>query len=89
MDQYYTYILFSEKLNKFYVGSTNDLQRRLSEHNRGKTSFTKTGIPWQLKYYEVFQSRSEAIGRELEVKKRKDRKYIESLISQTGSEHPG
>jgi putative endonuclease len=41
----YLYILFSEKLNKYYVGSTTDLERRLVEHNRGKEKFTKTGLP--------------------------------------------
>ena len=77
---FYAYIIFSQKLNKFYIGSTNDLQRRLQDHNRGKTSFAKQGLPWQLKYWEEFASRKEAVKREMEIKKRKDRKYIEKLI---------
>ena len=77
---YFTYILYSDKLDKYYVGSTNELLRRLEDHNRGKTPFAKLGMPWALKYQEAFESRSEAVGRELEIKKKKSRKYIEMLL---------
>ena len=76
-----TYILYSEKLNKYYVGSTTDIQRRLEEHNRGKEKFTSTGVPWKLVYKEIFQELKQARQRELHIKKMKSRKYIESLIS--------
>jgi putative endonuclease len=69
MTQFYTYILFSSKLNKYYVGSTNDLNRRLAEHNRGKTSFAKLGMPWVLMYSEKFPTKLEAVRREMEIKK--------------------
>jgi putative endonuclease len=82
MPVFYIYILYSERLNKFYVGSTNDLTRRLDDHNRGKTSFTKTGMPWALRYAESFGTRQEAVKRELEIKRNKSRKYIEKLISE-------
>jgi hypothetical protein len=36
------YILFSEKLNKFYVGACIDLERRFYEHNIGHSKFTST-----------------------------------------------
>jgi len=36
-DMYYTYILYSPKINKYYTGQTKDLNHRLKEHNRGKT----------------------------------------------------
>lgn len=43
------YILYSEKLNRFYIGTTNDVDRRLAEHNNAAylDSFTTRGIPWQ------------------------------------------
>jgi putative endonuclease len=85
---FYTYILFSKKINKYYVGNTNNIEKRLIEHNRGKTTFTKTGIPWELKYFETFQTKAEASKREYFIKSRKSRLYIESLILQKGSEHP-
>lgn len=75
------YILYSEKLNKYYIGSTPYIKRRLSEHNRGKERFTKTGVPWVLVYKEMYNSLSESRKRELEIKKKKSRKYIEQLIS--------
>lgn len=74
------YILFSEKVNKYYIGACIDLERRLHEHNIGHSKFTSTGIPWQLKYKEEFETVQEAKRRELAIKKMKSRKYIENLI---------
>jgi putative endonuclease len=42
------YILYSDLLGKYYVGSTNDLSRRMAEHNYGHSKFTKTGKPLKL-----------------------------------------
>jgi putative endonuclease len=75
------YILFSTKLNKYYVGSTSDMERRLTDHNRGKEKFTRTGMPWELVYAEPFEELAMARRRELEIKKKKSRIYIEQLIS--------
>ena len=83
----YTYILFSEKLNKFYIGACTDLERRLYEHNIGHSKFTSTGIPWILKYFETFDTLPDAKKRELAIKKMKSRKYIEALIAES-EEHP-
>jgi putative endonuclease len=76
----FMYILFSEKVNKYYIGACIDLERRLHEHNIGHSKFTSTGIPWQLKYKEEFATVQEAKRRELAIKKMKSRKYIENLI---------
>ena len=76
----YTYILFSEKLNKYYVGACIDMERRFYEHNIGHSKFTSTGIPWVLKYTEAFDTLQLAKKRELQIKKMKSRKYIESLF---------
>jgi len=62
------------------VGQTDDLQRRVEEHNRGKSLFTKSGIPWSLVYQEDFSSRNEAVKRESEIEHRKSKSYITSLI---------
>jgi putative endonuclease len=45
---YSVYILYSEKLNIFYKGHTNDIQARLSRHNNGQEDFTSKGVPWVL-----------------------------------------
>ena len=76
----YVYILYSEKVNKYYVGACIDLERRMREHNTGHSKFTSTGIPWLLKYTENFTTLTEAKKRELAIKKMKSRKYIESLF---------
>ena len=76
----YTYILFSTKLNKYYVGACIDLERRMYEHNIGHSKFTSTGVPWILKHTETFETLPEAKKRELAIKKMKSRKYIESLF---------
>ncbi len=81
---FYCYIFFSEKLNKYYVGSTTDMPRRLEDHNRGKEKFTKTGCPWVLVHAEIFTELLDARRRETYIKKQKSRKYIETLISSVG-----
>ena len=80
----FCYILYSTKLDKYYVGSTPDMERRFTDHNRGKEKFTKPGIPWIMSYKETFETLPEARRRELQIKKQKSRKYIEQLISSAG-----
>jgi len=80
-EKYYTYILYSKKTNRFYVGHTNDLDRRMKYHNSGYNTSTKSGVPWEIVYVEEYKSKQEAFHREQEIKKKKSRKYIEGLIS--------
>ena len=65
-----TYIIHSIKIRKFYTGQTDDLNRRLEEHNRGKTTFLANGMPWILVFSKEFNSRNEAIMLEKFIKKR-------------------
>ena len=57
---YYVYILQSQKHGNLYTGSTNNLKRRLTEHNNGSVSYTKTGLPWKLKWYCAFEHKTKA-----------------------------
>ena len=77
---WYVYILYSKRLDKYYTGITDNLEWRLERHNQGWGRFTKGGIPWELVYFEKYQTKSEALKREKEIKSRKSRKYIENLI---------
>jgi len=77
----FTYIIFSEKLNKYYTGACTDLDRRLYEHNIGHSKFTSNGIPWIIKYSEQFDTLQEAKKWEMKIKKMKSRKYIENIIN--------
>src|SRR3954464_11090819 len=56
----FVYIIYSAKVNKYYVGACTNLERRLYEHNIGHSTFTSTGIPWELRYTEQFASLQEA-----------------------------
>ncbi len=76
------YVLFSEKLNKFYVGACVDLERRLHEHNIGHSKFTSLGIPWRLVYKEEYPDLPLAKRRELEIKRKKSRQYLLKLLGE-------
>jgi putative endonuclease len=78
---WFLYILYSSKRDKFYIGSTNDLQRRLNEHNNSHTPSTRGGEPWNLVYHEEFENKPDARKRERAIKAKKSRTYIEFLIS--------
>jgi len=80
---YYVYVIKSTITNKLYKGFTEDLKRRLEEHNSGKTFSTKVGKPWVLVYYEAFISKTDARREELFLKTGKGRERIQILLSTT------
>ncbi len=61
---FYIYVLWSNKIKKRYIGSTDSVEQRLNEHNTGRNRFTKGGMPWILVYTEQYSTRSEAYRRE-------------------------
>jgi len=77
---FYTYILFSIKKNKYYIGSTSNLEERIKKHNSNHKGFTGGVGDWQVVYYENYKSKSEATQREMQIKKWKSRKMIDSLV---------
>jgi len=84
----FTYIIYSEKLNKYYVGSCINLERRVYQHNAGQSAFTRPGIPWKIVYVEAFENPPEAKWREFKIKRMKSRKYIEDLIAKGRASRP-
>ena len=66
----YVYILHSQRTQRYYVGSTEDVEKRLQQHNAGKSSSTHAGRPWELIHTESFDSRSEAVLHERKIKAR-------------------
>ena len=78
------YILYSVSADKYYTGCCDDLSIRIKQHNSGRNISTKNGLPWIIKYTELFETRAEALQRENEIKKKKSRKYIDWLISSVG-----
>jgi len=67
---FYAYILKSIIDRCLYVGSTNDLRKRLKEHNDGKVFSTKLRRPFELVYYEAYKSEKDARKREHNLKLR-------------------
>lgn len=65
----YTYLLRCSD-DTLYCGWTNDLPKRLANHNAGKgAKYTRSRIPVVLVYYEIFETKQEAMKREAAIKK--------------------
>ncbi len=76
----YTYILKC-KDGTFYTGWTNNLEKRLKDHNEGKgAKYTKARRPVELVYYEAFETKEEAMSREYAIKQM-SRNEKEELIN--------
>jgi putative endonuclease len=73
MTAWFVYVLYSENRKRHYTGCTNDLERRLRQHNgelAGGAKYTRIGRPWVLKQtYGPFEGRGEAQRAEYQVKK--------------------
>ena len=70
------YILYSESLDKYYIGFTTDLEDRVYKHNNTHKGFTAAGKPWRLAYSESFPSNAEAMKRERQLKSWKNRQGL-------------
>jgi putative endonuclease len=79
---YTVYVLYSSLYNKIYIGYTSNLEARLLSHNElGKKGWTIKYRPWTVVYKEEYNTKSEALSREKELKTSKCRKWIrEELI---------
>lgn len=76
---YYTYILYSKKLDKFYIGYTENINNRFKEHNKGEVNYTSRGLPWVLVHYQAFIYKEDAQKEEKFLKTgkgRERRKYL-------------
>ena len=78
--KYYFYILYSQKLDKYYIGSTKNVNERLRKHNSNHKGFTGKIGDWEIVYSETYDSRTLAYARERQVKKWKSRVAIQKLI---------
>ena len=79
---YKLYVLRSKSAKRSYVGITDNLDRRLIEHNSGKHFYTKRHLPWELIYNEIFNSREEAREREKSLKTASGRRFLKKLFSE-------
>ncbi|MBL4653057.1 MAG: GIY-YIG nuclease family protein [Flavobacteriales bacterium] len=72
-----TYILFSNSLNRFYVGQTSNFTERFERHNKSMVKSTKRGTPWKLVVKFEVASRRESLALEKKIKGRGAKRYIE------------
>lgn len=82
---FYTYLLKSKKNGKLYTGSTNDLKKRLKEHNDGKSNYTKKYIPYELVYYEACLNEQDARAREKYLKTGMGKRYLKNRLKYSTS----
>lgn len=77
---YYTYLLRSQKDNKWYTGVTSDLRKRFNEHKNDESIYTKDRGPFELIYYEVCFNRGDAYAREKYLKSGMGKRYLKNRL---------
>ncbi|PIR66893.1 MAG: excinuclease ABC subunit C [Parcubacteria group bacterium CG10_big_fil_rev_8_21_14_0_10_36_14] len=77
---YYTYLLQSNKDNKFYTGYTKNLKLRFEQHSKGKVESTKNRRPLKLTYYEACLNEKDAIHREKYLKSYHGKMFIKNRL---------
>lgn len=77
---FYTYILQSQKDNKWYTGYTNDLRKRFNQHNLGRVFSTKGRGPLVLIYYEACHNEEDAKVREKFLKSGMGKRYLQNRL---------
>ena len=80
MQKYYLYILFSDSIDRYYIGTSHDPNMRLQYHNNSNKGWTKRGRPWKLVFSKEFENKTDALRRESKLKGIKRRSVIESII---------
>jgi len=77
---YYVYVIKSQSHDTRYVGTTDDIYKRLNEHNLGKCRYTSGRRPWRLIYKEKYPTRGEAMKREKFLKSGQGRKFLDKIV---------
>jgi len=78
---FFVYVLRSEVTGRRYVGSCQDLERRLAQHNARQSKATRPGFPWVLVHAERFAKREEAVCRERFLKTGRGRDELDRIES--------
>ena len=77
---FYVYLIESLKNGRYYIGQTDDIDKRIKRHNQGRNISTKAYIPWKLKWWKEFETRSAAVKVETKIKRIKKRIEIEKYL---------
>ena len=79
---YYVYLLQSELNSSFYIGYSNNLKRRLIEHNKGSNFSTKNATPWRLIFFEGYLDEKDAKRREKYLKTNQGARLLKRMIKE-------
>jgi putative endonuclease len=79
---FFVYVLKSLTSGKYYTGQTNDLNKRIEQHNTRIGRYTSNKGPWELIYHEEYDNRAEAMMREKFLKSGKGRELLKTLLTQ-------
>jgi len=77
---YKVYVLKSKVAKKSYIGFTDNLERRLAEHNSGKSSYTSKFSPWEIIHVEEFDKFEKARDREKFLKTTSGRRFLKKIF---------
>lgn len=78
---FYAYVIKSKNSDHFYKGYCEHLEKRLEEHNSGKTKSNKAYLPFEIVYFEKFDDRDSAINREKYFKTASGRRYLKNKLA--------
>lgn len=82
---FYVYVLYSYNFDRYYVGMTKSLDKRLAEHNKGEMKSTKAFVPWIIVHNEIFETRLLARQREKYLKSAAGRRWRKQNIWPRGA----
>ena len=77
---FFVYVLKSQLYKKSYVGHTDNIDRRLKEHNSGRNNFTRRYVPWSIVYTEKYDNIDDAVKREKALKTTKGRRFLKKIF---------
>lgn len=80
LSPHYTYVLRSQKNGRWYTGYTYNLQKRLRQHNEGKSQYTSHRGPYEVIYYEVCGNENDARAREKYLKSGMGKRYLKNRL---------
>jgi putative endonuclease len=83
------YILYSQKIDLYYIGISSNLEWRLQQHNRGLSPFTRGKGPWEMVFSKEYPSRVAAQAREKEIKSWKSRELMKKYLELNRQSGPG
>ena len=78
---HFLYILYSSKIDKYYIGRSQNPHKRLISHNDYPKGWTSRGVPWKLVFVKEFPDKKDASFWESFIKKQKSRDIIDKIIS--------